>query len=147
MQDVQRLLRDMPEILDDAPEQEVARHAAVLTFRKCIAARWNYILELKDKVPSSHFGVLVQQMEKSLANLVEIHGLHVAFGPQPPDCLLGKGEDLQTPDQQSLRDSASFAGTSTSASSGPSTLPHQFKFLTLQRNKTEEVWTCCQAHG
>eukprot|EP00438_Fugacium_kawagutii_P022760 Skav225362 [mRNA] locus=scaffold3158:96642:102674:+ [translate_table: standard] len=149
MAEVQRLLSEMPEVLSSDPEtavaEEAARAAAVVQFRAVVAQRWNYLLDLKGKVPKTHFRVLIGQMEDSHQNLVELHGTDLPFCPCPEKELLGDGdESADVTKSPPTGSAASTTASSNGSRSAPSMLPHCFKFLEIQGQGQNDVWTCVQ---
>ena len=144
MSDVQRLLANVPVVSDDNQD---AREAALVDVRQCIANRWNNIIELKGKVPKSHYLIMVERMKESMARLVELQGTEIPFSPEPPENILewqGQApiEEASTSDQCGL---ASVCGGQSESSGSGSTvvLPHSFKFLRI--NAAGNVWTDVQA--
>ena len=142
---MQLLLRDMPEVLDDSPHQEAAREEAIMLLRNVIALRWGYIIGLKDKVPGSHFKSLVGGMVSTLNTLLEVHGPHIPFCPNPPDKQLELENENASPEKPLPPPDEGSSTTASSKSAPPSVLPHDFKFLTVHVDGKSEVWTCLQA--
>ena len=142
---MQLLLRDMPEVLDDSPHQEAAREEAIMLLRNVIALRWGYIIGLKDKVPGSHFKSLVGGMVSTLNTLLEVHGPHIPFCPNPPDKQLELENENASPEKPLPPSDEGSSTTASSKSAPPSVLPHDFKFLTVHVEGKSEVWTCLQA--
>lgn len=140
LEDIERILSKMPEDLGN-PGDDAARQLCLIELRRCIATRWAFIQDLREKVPKAHFDVLVSKMKESLSNLVEIHGTSLPFCPSPPDSL------LET--KAGVKSEPSVLDESTTASSGrskvPDMVPHTFKFLQLH-GKSAEVWTRVQAY-
>lgn len=149
--EIDRLLAEVPEVLSDCQVQEAARAEALLGIRKAVAVRWKHIVDMREKVPESHYTVLVNRMQESLGVLLEVHGPHMAFPPNPPSSLLEpeKQEEGESPVDGPRARSSISSMSSTTASSGSGknlqVLPHEFKFLTAAGSSRTDVWTCLQA--
>lgn len=109
-----------------------------------MAVRWMYIVGMREKVVSGHFDVLVERMKMSMNKLLEVHGPHLAFPPDPPAKFLihVSKESTTDPDGTLCDDTKSRCS---SGSSGRTAVPHVFSFLTSAGKKNADVWTCVQA--
>ncbi len=138
-QELRKILAEMPEVFDDNAEVEHARDLALTELRKCIALRWQEILNCKPRVPKHCFQKMVDSTKSSVSNIIEIHGPSIPFSIDPCDKQLAP---VEAPKPE-ISDSASVDGQSATSSGKRSfqMVPHEFRFLV----NTKSVWSVCKA--
>ena len=137
-QELQRIIAEMPDVFDENAEVEHARNLALTELRRCIALRWQEILNCKPRVPKHCFQKMVDSTKSSLSNIMEIHGPSIPFSIDPCDKQLAL---LEAPNP-AISDSASVdARSATSSGRSYQMVPHEFRFLVNQKS----VWSVCKA--
>lgn len=140
------MLAELPEDSGDEDNGlcSASRTAALSRVREFVAGRWKYIVDLRERVHERHYTVMVERMKDSLDTLLEIHGPHFAFPPNPPEHLLVPPSTEHHGDQ-SLSMSETRSSSGSTNISGAKCLPHRFKFLAGAGKSKADVWTCLQA--
>ena len=137
---VEALVREIPEVLGEDPEEERHRDFAIEKVRDAIADRWVAVRNIAAHSHASQYEELVQATKTILAPLVSAYGAEIHFAPfadvgrplpSPPDAHAGEIEGVPHGDNDE-------GETTSSQVSSVSLVPHEFRYLTTKAG----VWTC-----
>ena len=138
-------IAEVPEVLDENPQEEEQRAACIRRVRALIARRWNEVDKVWMHWKRPALEDFITRVKGFLEELIIIYGDHIPFAPMPPDPFL---EDIMN-DIDRLNGEkanggqivASSSKSTTSSGSSSVTIPHEFRFLV----NAKSVWTVLKA--